>query len=61
MAGPDEGIGAVSRGAMAMFCRRRTEAFKPAIHRIFAAEIGATYEELKASGANTVDPLDVKP
>jgi hypothetical protein len=28
---------------------------------VFAEDIAATYEELKSSGANIVEPLEIKP
>ena len=58
---PGKDIGAVSRGDVAIFFRQKTPPFEPAIHWVFAADIDATYEELKASGANIVDPLEMKP
>lgn len=58
---PGEGIGAVSRGTTVIFLRRREPPFEPAIHWMFAGDLDATYAELKASGANIVDPLERKP
>lgn len=59
---PDKGIGAVSHGDMGpIFFRKRTPPFEPAVHWVFAEDIDATYEELKSSGANIVDPLEKKP
>ena len=57
----NKAIGAVSRGRAAIFFRKRTEPFEPAIHWIFADDIDATYEELKSSGAKIVEPLELKP
>ena len=54
-------IGAVSRGDVAIFFRRRVPPFDPAIHWVFAEDIDATYRELQALGANIVDPLELKP
>ena len=55
-----DGIGAVSRGHMAIFFRD-----KPAIcacdYWLFAEDIEATYSELKSLGANIVEPLEKKP
>ena len=46
---PGGGIGAVSReNAGAIFFRRRTRPFEPAVHWVFAADIDATYEEIHA-------------
>ena len=58
---PDKGIGAVSRGEAVIFFRKRKPPFEPAIHWVFAEDIDATYQELKSSGANIVDPLEKKP
>jgi uncharacterized glyoxalase superfamily protein PhnB len=58
---PDREMGAVSRGDAAIFFRRRTPPFEPAVHWVFADDIDATYEELKALGAHIVDPLEKKP
>src|SRR5215468_7395142 len=57
---PDKSIGAVSRGAP-IFFRRRTPPFEPAINWIFAEDIEATFQELSASGADIVEPLERKP
>ncbi|MGV3590474.1 MAG: VOC family protein [Gammaproteobacteria bacterium] len=59
---PDKSIGAVSRGGeFAVFFRKRTTSFEPAVHWIFAPDIEATYREFKSSGANIVEPLEEKP
>ena len=58
---PDKEIGAVSRGDVAIFFRRRVAPFEPAVHWMFAPDIDATYHELKSSGANIVEPLEKKP
>ena len=57
----DKSIGAVSRSDFAVFFRRRTPPFEPAVHWIFAPDIDATYLELKSSGARIVEPLEKKP
>ena len=44
-----------------VFFRRRTPPFEPAVHWVFAEDIDATYKELESSGANIVEPLEVKP
>src|SRR3954470_11296298 len=54
-------IGAVSRGNVAIFFRKRQAPFEPAVHWIFANNIDATYEELRSSGAKIVEPLEEKP
>jgi predicted enzyme related to lactoylglutathione lyase len=57
----DNGIGAVSRGRVAIFFRKRTPPFEAAVHWVFADDIDATYHELRSSGAKIVDPLEKKP
>src|SRR5262245_51762664 len=57
---PDKEIGAVSRGDVAIFLRKRTAPFEPTIHWVFAMDVDATYEELIALGANIVEPLENK-
>ena len=54
-------LGAVSRGDVAIFFRRRDPPFDPAVHWVFADDIDATYDELRSSGANIVEPLETKP
>ena len=54
-------IGAVSRGDTAIFFRRRSESFEPAVHWMFAADIDATYSELRSLGARIVEPIETKP
>lgn len=58
---PGKDIGAVSRGNVTIFFRRRREPFEPAVHWIFAPDIDATYEELRSSGSKIVEPLETKP
>ena len=58
---PDGEIGAVARDHIAVFFRRRSRPFEPAVHWIFAADIDATYEELRSRGARIVEPLEMKP
>ena len=55
------GIGAVSRGNVAIFLRKTTPPFEAAVHWVFAEDIDATYNELKSLGANIVEPLEKKP
>lgn len=57
----DKTIGSVTRDDAPIFFRQRTRPFEPAVHWIFAPDIDATYAELKASGANIVDPLQKMP
>lgn len=58
---PDKQIGAVSRDDVAIFFRKRTAPFEPAVNWMFAEDIDASYEELKSSGANITEPLETKP
>ena len=58
---PGKEVGAVSRGPVAIFFRRRSEPFEPVVHWIFAEGIDATHEEFRSSGANIVEPLETKP
>jgi predicted enzyme related to lactoylglutathione lyase len=58
---PSKEIGAVSRGNVAIFFRRRPGSFEPAVHWIFAEDLDATYAELEASGSKIVEPLEKKP
>ncbi len=58
---PGKGIGSVSREKTVIFFRRREAPFEPAIHWMFAEDIDASYQELKSSGANIVEPLERKP
>ena len=58
---PGKEIGAVSRGEVAIFFRKKTPPFEAAVHWVFADDIDATYDELKSSGANIVEPLEKKP
>jgi uncharacterized glyoxalase superfamily protein PhnB len=58
---PDKQIGAVSRGDVVIFFRRRTPPFEPAVHWVFAADIDASFRELASSGAHIVAPLEKKP
>ena len=54
-------IGAVSRGKVVIFFRQKTLPFEPAVHWVYAEDLDATYEELKALAANIVEPLEKKP
>ena len=58
---PSKEIGAVSRGDVAVFFRKRSAPFEPVTHWVFAEDIDATYRELQSLGANIVDPLEQKP
>ena len=58
---PDKQIGAVSRGDVTVFFRKRTAPFEPTVHWVFAEDIDASYEELKSSGAKIAEPLETKP
>ena len=58
---PGKEIGAVSRENVAIFFRRKSQPFEPVAHWIFAADIDATYDELRSLGARIVEPLEKKP
>ena len=58
---PGQEIGAVSRGRVTIFFRKRTPPCEPAVHWVFAEDIEASFLELKSLGANIVDPLERKP
>lgn len=58
---PSKDLGAVSRGDVAIFLRRRQGPFDPAVHWVFAPDVDATYAELQSRGANIVDPIADKP
>lgn len=58
---PGKEIGAVSHGDVAIFLRRRTPPFEPAVHWVFAEDIDATCAELKSLGANIIESLETKP
>lgn len=57
----DKEIGAVSRGNVTIFFRKRKPPFEPAVHWVFAEDIDSSYRELRASGANIAEPLETKP
>ena len=58
---PGKEIGAVSNAQTAIFFRKRTPPFEPAVHWVYAEDIDATYQGLKSMGAKIVDPLETKP
>jgi predicted enzyme related to lactoylglutathione lyase len=58
---PGKEIGSVSGDGVVIFFRKRKPPFEPAIHWVFAEDIDASYQELKSSGANIVEPLERKP
>lgn len=58
---PGKDIGAVSRGDVVIFFRRRQPPFEPAVHWVFAEDIEASYRELQSSGAKIAEPLETKP
>ena len=57
---PGKEIGAVSRDDVAIFFRRRSQPFEPAVHWVFAPDIEATHNELRSLGAKIVEPLEKK-
>ena len=54
-------IGAVHRDEIAIFFRKTETHFTPSIHWVFAEDVDASYEELKNSGADIIDPIEDKP
>ena len=58
---PGNEIGSVKRGQAAIFFRRRSLPFEPAVHWFYAMDVQATYAELQARGARITDPLATKP
>src|SRR5271165_6060220 len=58
---PGKEIGAVSGEGVAIFFRKRTPPFEPAVHWVFAEDIDATYEALQRQGAVIAEPLEMKP
>ena len=51
----------VTSDEAAIFFRRRTQPFEPAIHRVYTEDVDRTYEELQSRGAIITDPLETKP
>ena len=45
---PGEEIGAVNRDETAIFFRRRSGAFEPAVHWVYAPDIETMYQEMRA-------------
>jgi uncharacterized glyoxalase superfamily protein PhnB len=58
---PGKEIGAVTSENATIFFRKRKPPFEPAVHWVFAEDIDASYAELKSTGANIVEPLELKP
>lgn len=58
---PGGEIGAVNRDQAAIFLRRRTDTFEPAVHWVYAPDIEAVHQALQDSGANITEPLQKKP
>jgi catechol 2,3-dioxygenase-like lactoylglutathione lyase family enzyme len=54
-------IGAVNRDHAAIFLRRRSGSFEPAVHWVYAPDIEAVHAALHDSGANITEPLEKKP
>ena len=57
---PGNEIGAVSRDNAAIFFRKRSRPFEPAVHWVFAEDLDAMYGDLQSRGANIVEPLEKK-
>lgn len=58
---PGSDIGAVNRGNTAIFFRKRSAPFEPAVHWMYAEDIQTIYSELHSLGANITEPLQKKP
>ena len=58
---PGKEIGSVSRGDVVIFFRKTQAPFAPAVHWVFADDVEESYKELKAAGANIVEPLEQTP
>lgn len=58
---PGKEIGSVSRDNVVIFFRRKSQPFEASVHWVFAADIDATYNELRSLGARIVEPLEKKP
>lgn len=58
---PGKEIGAVSNGKTAIFFRKRTKSFEPAVSWIFAHDVDATYQALVEAGADIVEGIENKP
>ena len=54
-------LNARSSTIVAIFFRKNPPPFEAAVHWVFAEDIDATYDELKSSSANIVEPLEKKP
>lgn len=54
-------IGGVSHGDCAIFFRESDEPLHPAIFWVFVEDVDGAHAELKALGANVVEPLEDKP
>src|SRR6202034_4870521 len=50
---PGKEIGAVSRGRVTIFFRKRNPPFEPAVHWVFAEDIDASDQELKSLAAHS--------
>ncbi len=58
---PTKDIGAVSNGETAIFFRRRTGSFEPAVHWVYCEDLDAAYEALVIAKANLLEPIENKP
>jgi uncharacterized glyoxalase superfamily protein PhnB len=58
---PGGDIGAVHRDETAIFFRRRTAPFEPAVHWVYAPNIESSYQQMQSLGANITEPLEKKP
>jgi uncharacterized glyoxalase superfamily protein PhnB len=58
---PGKEMGAVIGGETTLFFRKKEGAFEPVVLWVFAQDIDAMYEEMKAAGAEVVEALEMKP
>lgn len=58
---PDNQVGAVSLGEVALFFRKTKQPFAPLALWVHTKELDQTYEQLKSNGAIIVEPIDTKP
>lgn len=58
---PGKEMAAVSNGETAIFFRKRTNTFQPAVLWVYCHDVDATYKELLAVGADIVEEIEEKP
>lgn len=58
---PSGEIGAVANGETAIFLRRRTPPFEPAVHWVYCDDLDQSHTALTAAGARIVAGIEQKP